>query len=304
MCERQAAERENKMPGIQDLIAAAGQAGVGGQSVSLPPGVPPPPSLAAAPAAMGPPPATMAPDPMTQLTQLLSGVASSPQGGAMMQALTQMMGGAGGNGGADGQLNRMATAQAGGPRMPAVPNGGTPENRGAVGTGPGPITDQGLTDMLNTSDQIRSDLPPAKRDAYTGADSQEGIEGDDPKFDETGRQALPWRQGQLQNDSYNGPGGPQKPQTTEEELADVSKRMGMSGDPSADGNFPTRREISDLLGGYTSEKEFDAKWGKGAAAELYPDRGPGNGPPGQQLMGDYLKGKKNQNNDDGDHEYR
>lgn len=283
-------------------MAAAQQAGVGGGGAPQAPGAPMPP--------MGAPPAPA--DPMAQLTQLLGGIASSPQGGAMMQAMTQMMGGAGGNGGADGQLSRMATAQAGSPRMPAVPNGGTPENRGAVGTGPGPVTDQGLTDMLNTSDAIRKDLPPATRDGYTGADSQEGIPGsDDPKLDDIGREALPWKRGQLQNDSYDGPGGSQKPNypsdtarepgqknmggyinankplSTEQELKDVSDRMGMN-DPSGDGNFPTRADIKALNSGGITPKEFDAKWGKGAAKEMMDNADEENGPAP----------------DDGDHEYR
>lgn len=289
------------MPGLQDLINMT-QGGGGAPPASGP--IPGQQNMGAylnanatpAPGVVTPDPA----DPVAQLTQLLGKVASSPQGGAMMQALTQTMAGAGGNGGGDGQLDRMAMAPAGSPRMPQMPNGGTPENRGAVGTGPGPMTDQGLTDMLNASDSVRSDLPPAKRDGYTGADSQEGIPGtDDPKLDDIGRDVYPWRQGQLQNDSYNGPGGSQKPgnqdtvrdqlnkqqgMSTEDELDMVHKNLGKTGDPSEDGNFPTAAEIKALTSGQLDPKQFDAKWGKGAAKEMMDNA--------------------DQENDDGDHEYR
>lgn len=51
--------------------------------------------------------------------------------------------------------------------------------------------------------------------------------------------------------------------TTEQELDDVSNKMGVSPD-----DFPTPEEIKALNSGKITPEQFDAKWGKGAAKEM------------------------------------
>lgn len=272
------------MAGIQDLIAMAqggpesatsaprGQANMGGYL-----------------GANGAPNQML--DPIAALQALVGNVGGrgmTPQGGMapnpMVDAIKAAMGSPRISSG-DPMLDRMATAQAGDPRMQAVRGGGRPENLGAIGYGAiGPGGDGDLLDMAEANQSVRGSLPKE----YMGMDTT-GFTDDMAPMKDKRQTPVP---------------------STEEELADVQRKMGgengppsRSGDPAENGDFPSQQEIRDLLGGYTSEEEFDAKWGNGAAQELYPDRGPGNGPPGQKLMGDYLK-KGRSSDDDGDHEYR
>lgn len=106
-----------------------------------------------------------------------------------------------------------------------------------------------------------------------------------------------------------------KKRTTEQELEDVSNKMG-SGDPSDDGNFPTNAEIRSMLNGQMTTKEFDMKWGKGAAAEILgaqEDADFDEGQPEQGKAGRRFSPNKDKDpttrkipniDDDGDHEYR
>ena len=48
--------------------------------------------------------------------------------------------------------------------------------------------------------------------------------------------------------------------STEQELDMVHKNIG-GGDPSADGNFPSAKELKLLNSGEITPKDFDAKWG-------------------------------------------
>lgn len=241
-------------------------------------------------------------DPMGQLQQLLGTVAASPQGGQMLQAVTQMMGGAGGNGGAQGQIPNYTGPQ-------TMKPGGYADDALDVpqGTAPNDSAAERLPGQKNMGAYLNANRVPGKDASYAG---QNGADDYQDEYDDgSGSSAFVNKEGKgnkmpSNQDTVRDQIGKKQGMSTEDELDMVSKNMGKSGDPSADGNFPTPQEIRDLLGGYTSEKEFDAKWGQGAAQELYPDRGPGNGPPGQQLMGDYLKSKNNNNDDDGDHEYR
>lgn len=84
-----------------------------------------------------------------------------------------------------------------------------------------------------------------------------------------------------QLDRQQGASG-KKAMSTEEELDMVHKKI--SQDPSDNGDFPTQKEIDALNSGKIDPKEFDAKWGKGAAKEMM-DNGDDDA-------------------DDGDHEYR
>lgn len=105
--------------------------------------------------------------------QMIAQVIQNPQ---LMQQILGMAAGGGGGGGADPRA-AMATAQAGDPRMQAIPGGGVPENRGAVGTGPGPSTDGDLAQMDVLARQMRGGTPmPRKGTDYVGgaADEQEG----------------------------------------------------------------------------------------------------------------------------------
>lgn len=260
---------------LQDLIAAS-QGGQGPQGIPQ------------APQGGG-----QAPDIVAQLKALLTGGAAGPMPGQQnMGAYLNA------NQPPPGNPMLEAMAKMGVPPNPNMPPQG---NIASMGVGPGPVTDQGLTDMLNASDDMRKDLPPAKRDGYTGADSQEQLDEGAPKRDDIGRQVGPGDTGRLQNDNNQGGYGSRdtvrgqldkeqgvggnKPMSTEQELDMVSKKMG-SGDPSANGDFPTAKEIKALTSGEIDPKEFDAKWGKGAAKEMM----------------DNADGE--QSDDDGDHEYR
>lgn len=251
------------MPTLEDLMAMAQQAGGQGGGQPLPP---------------------------------------TPGGGSGdILAQLQSLLGAGGGGGAptgSGQsplLQALATAQAGDPRAQAIPGGGTVKNMGTVGVDPRMFgTDMDLTNMLDASDNVRKDLPPAKRDGYTGSDSQEQILEDDPPRDDIGRKTMPWQRGRLQADQYDEPANSKK-MSTEQELDMVNKNM---GGPVEDGNFPSQKEIDALMNGRIDEKAFDAKWGKGAAAEMLDNSDPDKDKDPTTRKIPALE------DDDSDHEYR
>jgi len=226
---------------IQSLIAAAQAAGGGGAP--------------AAPAAG---------DPMQMLQALLkSGVNPAGQGG-----------------GASPMLNALATAQAGSPRAPAIPGGGVPENMGMMGAEAKLGGDSDYYDINEANQGVRGDLPVQYSPDYTG------FSDDMMPMDETRQTPMPSDQsdptyrpnigapgapGQANMGAYLNANRPAPPHggamTTEEELEDVSNKMG-SGDPSKDGNFPKKQELYDLMKGNVAPEEFDAKWGKGAAKEM------------------------------------
>lgn len=254
--------------GLQDLEAAAQRAGVGGERspsvATLPPGVPPTESMVQGAQLLGPQ-AAPPQDPMAQLTQLLSGVASSPQGGPMMQAMTQLMTGAGGNGG-DGQIPMKESFYGDGARTEDA------ANRGRIDP-----TNRPFNSMMNGGG---ADKPPDRNRYIEGETAAGTVDGEYPGMSPPGQAIM------------GGYLNAKKPMTTEEELADVSKRMG-SGDPSADGNFPSQMEIDKIMKEPTDMNlmMFDKKYGKGAAAEILDD---GKGGPTSDFPGD----------DEGDHEYR
>jgi hypothetical protein len=266
------------MVGINDLMAAAQRAGVSGGS-GMTPTMPQAPAAAPAPA-----------DPMAQLTQLLGGVAASPQGGAMTQAIAQLMGGAGGNGGAAGQVRT----------PPGFPTDGPPLRPGdnyyddaldKPGVAPNDPADGPMPGQKNMGAYLNANRVPGKDQSYAGFNG--GDDHQDEWDDSSGSSAFVNQEGKgdkapsnqdTVRDQLNKQQGP----STEDELDMVHKNMG-SGDPSADGNFPTRQELKDLNAGVISPKEFDAKWGKGAAAEM---------------MDEADKNAPSVEDDEGDHEYR
>lgn len=192
-------------------------------------------------------------DPKAQLMQLLNGTSTpAPTGGSggMAQAITQSMG--------SDPRSRFAA------QMPndagSVPvRGGSNYNTGAEPMGmAGPATDGDLLAMADANQNVRGRL---RKQNMTG--DMTGFSDDVAPIDDI-RQTP-------------------KPMSTEDELADVQKRMG--SDPSDDGNFPTRAEIKALNSGEMTPQEFDKKWGKGAAAEMMDE---------PEAVKD----------DEGDHEYR
>jgi hypothetical protein len=186
-----------------------------------------------------------------ELMNLLEPVLSSPKGQAMMGQAIQAL-----TGGSDPRA-AMAGGMPNGPGGPMVRGGGMPDMANPMGMA-GPATDGDLTEMLNQADAMRPDLPPQKRDGYTGADPEDEPM-DDPR---------------------------QTPPSTEEELEMVRQMMG-GGDPVADGNFPSQQEINALLSGKIDEKAFDAKWGKGAAVEILKgDEEDNQGHPARHYQGE------------------
>lgn len=227
---------------------------------------------------------------LMQLAQAAQGPQSAAPHAALsgdpLAALQALLGGANGSGmpppqggGNSPMLQALATAQAGDPRAMAIPGSGVPENRGAIGTGDiGPATDQDLSEVSQANQDVRGDLPKIYSPGdYTGY-------SDDMNPMPEDRQT-PGPRGISGQENMGGYLNANKSGTsTEDELADVSRRMG--GTPEDNGDFPTQTEIDALLSGKISSIEFDAKWGKGAAAEMQ-DKAP-------EPMDD----------DPGDHEYR
>jgi hypothetical protein len=181
----------------------------------------------------------------------------APGGNPMMAAVQAAMQGGGGNSYMPPVSGSDPTALSGPARMMLPDNINNPDDRGmALGvsgrTGPG--GDSEWYAMHEANQGVRGNLPVRPTNDYSGY-GDEMNPMPEPRQTPKGRTSS---------------GGPV---SDEEELADIQNKMGgatgpKSGDPSANGDFPSQSEITALENGEISPKAFDAKWGKGAAAEM------------------------------------
>lgn len=201
-----------------------------------------------------------------QLMQLIQSPAaqqimSSPKGQQMAQAIMSQMGG--GSGGDPRAM--MAQMGAGGGRNPLMGQSGSD-----IPNGPGPVTDGGLTDMVNATEQMRPDLPPQPRDGYTGGPSTE--------------EELAMVQNEM------GAGGKGVPNT---------------GGMNSDG--PTPEEIK-LLQSSPSPRNvanFEKLFGPGSAQQYLGGGGAAPPPSGGSTYEQDVQGAMDDSDgDEGDHEYR
>lgn len=237
------------MPDLQALLAAAQGAGVGPPpSGAAPPmGVPSPPMAAAPPMVppMQAPPTPAGGDPIQMLMSMLGPIAASPQGAPMLQAIQSLMGGAGDNGGGmgmpgDGQYAMGKRLGMMPPPPSDIPNYTGPNMRRSPA--PGGFADDALDVPEGTApgDSAAGRMPGQKNmGAYQNANrngkdaSYAGSGGESDYQDEydTGSGS-----GARVNRGSKGDSNSRKPQTTEEELADVQRRMG--DNPTDKDNLP------------------------------------------------------------------